>query len=138
MRRITPLVLSLALVTFSACSSDSSSSPDTTAPSAFCADRTALETAVSGLKDFDTSTGVAGLTDSLKTVRADLAALRESGGEELKDEIDAVSAAIDTAETNVGAASGPAAVAAAIVTSLGEVATSLKALSTAASSIKCP
>ncbi len=134
MRRITPIVLSIAVLGLAACSDDEDTS-------SFCDDRAQLETSVQGLTSVDLSGGVEGLEaqleDQVDVIKGDLETLRESAEEELRDEIDAVTASISTVKAGVDESETAAQTVASLQTLLPAVAESFQAFVTAASSIEC-
>lgn len=82
---------------------DSSSSTTTTAPAdEACADAEALRASVDELKDVDlVAEGTDGASAALSAVKNDLTALRESAGDEVQPEVQALEDAIDELETAV-------------------------------------
>jgi vacuolar-type H+-ATPase subunit I/STV1 len=135
MRRITPIVLSVALLGMAACSNDEDTS------SSFCDDRAQLETSVQGLTSIDLSGGVDGLKsqveDQLTVIKDDLTTLRESAKEELRDEIDAVTDSIDAVEAAVDESETAAQTVASLQTLLPAVGESIQSFVAAAGSIDC-
>jgi hypothetical protein len=79
--------------------SDTSGSDSTGDP---CADRDALRESIGNLADVDVvADGTNGLTDAIDAVSDDLAAVRDSAGDDMKPEVEAVRSALDDVQTAV-------------------------------------
>jgi len=84
---------------------DSTEAPDSTSDSTGdpCADRDALRDSIQALVDVDVvADGTNGLTTAIEAVTDDLAAVRESAGDDIEPEVDAVRTALDDVQTAIG------------------------------------
>ena len=97
--------VAIAVLVASCGSEDGSSSTAATSVPAgdVCEDREALRSSVDDLEGIDLrAEGAEGVTDAVTAVKDDLAALRDSAGDELRPEVQAVQDAVDELETAVG------------------------------------
>ena len=107
--------------------SDTTSDGPATGSGDVCADREALRSSIDALRDVDlVAQGTDGVRAAVADVKDDLAALRESAGDELRPEVEAVQDALEDLETAAGDLGSGGARAA--ITAVGDVVSSSQTL----------
>jgi hypothetical protein len=110
--------------------------PVSSASEASCAARDQLQTAISGLSDVDVvRNGTSAVTEALTGIKDALADVRSTAGADVQPQVDAFQQSLDQLET---ALSGGTSQVAAIVSGIGDVASTGATLLTSLRNLRCP